>query len=218
MTRAELFTAVLRDLNREDKVDFLPEWLMGTEFRINGLLRVQEMVQHYGLPVSEQIFPVPVDFLAPVSLELRDFTDNTLGGVLGPLLYLPADQLASGLGTPEAGVIANPQWFTIRGRYIQLAPWTGTGSYMTDLWYYAKLPKLVEATSTNWLLDDAPHIYRAIMLHFGFRNLQEVERSDAEMLSAMQEIQFLNAQAEIARTPTGPLIKRQEARLSWRHS
>jgi len=57
--------------------------------------------------------------------------------------------------TKSAG---NPRFFAVVGRDILVTP-SPSGALSLDMDYYAKIPALGGAVTTNWLLEEAPHVY-----------------------------------------------------------
>lgn len=210
MNRLQLFAEVLADCNREDKADRLPGWLASAEFRINNKLRDQRMVQRAVLEITEMVFPVPPDLIAPKSMSIRvaSVTPGSPGDIVGGALYIAADMLDNGLADPAVYEPRGPRFFTMRGRSIELGNWNLAGEYQVDLWYYANLPVLDSDTSTNWLLTVAPHIYKDAMLHFAFLHLQEFDTSDRCLVRMSAELDFLNEQNKELLQGSGPLIQR----------
>lgn len=209
MNREELFAAVAADLNREDKMDRLPQWLESAEFRINAALRDERMVKRAVLEITETTFPVPPDFIEPQTTTIRHHITDPVrpGEVVGAAKYMPPDQIDDGWSTPLPNAPRGPLWYTMRGRNFELGNWNAEGPFQVDLWYYANLMKLVEPTDTNFLLTIAPHIYVDAMSHFGFRHLQEFDNADRCLVSMTAEIQFLNDKNEATKFK-GPLIAR----------
>lgn len=211
MDRAELFRNVLAEINRKDKGEFLPEWLATTHFRINEALRHEKMVRHSMMPVTERIFPMPPDFIeikGDISIRGGSVPQSP-GPVLGSLYYMPSDQVHAGLSNPGPYAFPRgPLWFTTRGNMIELGGWNKPGPFLVDLWYYAKLPELKADTDTNWLLTDAPHIYKDGMAALGFRHLKEYDISDRMLATMLGEIQGMNDHTQTRAQGTGPLIQR----------
>lgn len=223
MDRKQLFTEVLADLNRDDKADRLPGWLENAEFLINENLRDDRMLKHAVLQVTERVFPVPPNFVAANgNLSIRSGSDPAKPGpILHTLYYFPEDELNNGQANPRPGVPARgPLWYTTKGRFIELAGWNAEGPYLVDMWYYGELDKLPDDNSSNWLLDRASHIYKNLMLAFGFRHLQEFDTSDRYQMLGMGEIQALNDRNEEKKIAKGPLMMRPTqgfgARANWR--
>lgn len=211
MNRAELFTEVMADLNREDKADRLPGWLESAEFLINENLRDERMVKHAVLPITETEFPFPPDMQAPKgNISVRSGSDPANPGpVLASLYYMPSDEIDNGLGNPAYFELPRgPLWYTVRGRNVILGGWTKPGPFLADLWYYGDLMKLENDTDENWLSKIAGHIYKNLMLAFGFRHLQEFDTADRFQMQAMGEIQAINDRNEAKKYGDGPLIKR----------
>jgi hypothetical protein len=222
MTRDELYAAVRDDLNYGSGKDSrFPEWLASAEHLINTQMRVEEMVKHAALPITEMRFPVPPDYLAPKTLSMAKQTNTDgligVGAKTGSFVYIPPDQLDRGLDISN-DLPRAPGFYTVRGRYIELHKWTLDGDYITDMWYYAELPKFASGTSTNWLLTKAPHIYRLCMSSFGYDSYQEFDRGDALRARVAAEIMFMNDQSAQTQAAPGPLIMRPPRRLGGRHS
>lgn len=210
MDRQELFRQVLSDLNRLDKGDMLPGWLESAEFIIHENLRHERMVKHAVLPVTETVFPVPPNFIdAHGNISIRAGSDPTSPGpILASLRYMPSDQVDDKEGEPDAWDPRGPLWYTLKGRNIVLAGWNKSGPFLVDMWYYGKLDKLPNDTSSNWLLDEANHIYKDAMLYFGFRHLQEFDTADRHLASAVGFISKMNDNAEKRKAGSGALIAR----------
>jgi hypothetical protein len=216
MDRQALFSAVLRDLgNREDKADFLPEWLTSAEFRINSALRVDDMVKRSVTSLAETLISPPSDFIAPKQATLRKGSGALPGVLSGQLVYMPSDIFDSG----EYVIGTQPIFYTQRGKVLEFAGWTDSvGPWQLDLRYYAELPKLPEDGSTNWLLEKAPHIYRMAMMYFGYQNMQEFDNANNILVTITQEIQFMNDQNDKNQYGSGPLIMRPPRKIGGRHS
>lgn len=217
MDRAGLFAEVAKELNRQDKLEFLPSWLTSTEFRVNQLLRDRRMIERAILRVDTNEFPVPDDFLETESLSIQDGSLFPAFGAKasGALFYTPPDQLDS---DPKAFVTESPHWFTVRGRYMELAGWRVSTPFQVRLFYYAELRPLLNDDSTNWLLEKAPHIYRHGMLHFGFQHLEEYDVANNFLTTMVTEIQGINEIAKATKHGNGPLIMRPSQKLGGRHS
>jgi hypothetical protein len=224
MTRADIFAQVLSDINREDKADLLPGWLVSAESRINLALRDERMVKHAILPIEDYVFPLPADFLEHKSIELRQGVDGPVapGARLGPLKYIPSDQLDQGKAElPYPGV--RPAWFTVRGKQIEIGAWNkpivaGAAGFQIDMWYYAKLAALVVDESSNWFSDDFPHIYQDMIKFFAYRNLQEYDTADKHLAMATTEIGIINDASKKMQQGSGPLIMRPARRIGGRYS
>lgn len=210
MDRQQLFADVLSDINRKDKGDLLPGWLASAEFLINETLRDDRMVKHSVLPITERNFPVPPNFLeAQGELLVRSGSDPASPGpVLASLRYMGTADAADGYGEPDPWETRGPLWYTVRGREYQLAGWNVDRPYLVDLWYFGTIDKLPNDTSSNWLLDYAPQIYREGMKHFAFIHLEEPELSDRALGNMSGAISVLNNNTEKRKTPQGPLIRR----------
>lgn len=219
MNRQEMFAAVLTDLNREDKIDMLPGWLESATSRANLLLRVKDMVFRATIPVTEHIVPLPADFLDFYSLTIRQDATPDFSGWRGPLEYMPPDQFDRGFDIPHpTRPPHSPLYYTMRGGNLELGRWGYPVPFKLDLWYYRKMGVPQAASDTNWLMLHHPHVFKNIMLHFGYNHLQEFDIAGALMQSATAEIQALNDATQALRYGTGPLLSRPARRIGGRRS
>ena len=93
---------------------------------------------------------VPADFLEVKSLKLTSTNPQT------PLSFLSIDALDNEMTKHTAS--GRPKFFGIVGGQFRIVP-TPDSNYTTELTYYAKLAKLSNANTTNWLLTSNPDIY-----------------------------------------------------------
>lgn len=139
MTYAELLADVEDTLDRGDVATRLPRWLRMVEARLNRLLDDPEM--EVSAPVTGDGAPLPDDFGSMVSL---GSSDGTRLAQIGNVEYASI--------RPSSGT---PRYYTIREGKIYYVP----GSAVATLVYRRQVPRLTEASGTNWLLDRAPDLY-----------------------------------------------------------
>lgn len=208
MTRAELLALAAEEINRQDKTSKLPGWLASAEFRINNLLRDRRMVQRALLPIpADGYFTTPNDFLEADSLAIQNY--NLVNGFLKPGSKIGTPRYVSAEAVdenPDGYVTPFPGWFTTRGQFIELVGWSSPKPIQAQLFYFAKLPKLINDTDTNWLLEEAPHIYVNAIAHFGFKHLEEDERATMLLQEVAAELQAMTDRSAEMKTLAGPLI------------
>ena len=80
----------------------------------------------------------PLDFLTPEQMDDRDQIQGSAPGI--------------------------PKYFTIIGNQIRVSP-SPDATYTAELVYFAKLDKLSDSVTTNWLLTSSPdaYLYGALM-------------------------------------------------------
>lgn len=218
-SRAQLFSDLASAVNRQDKIDLMPSWLSSAEFRLNNLLRDREMVTRAIMQVTDLVFATPPDFLEADTMSIQAGTVNGVpSDRKGALFYVPPSEVDN--DTENTFVTDNPHWFTTRGKYIELVGWRALNiDFQVQLYYYAKLPKLVNDESTNWLLDQAPHLYENAMAHFAYQHLHEWDLADKMLQMVAAECASMNERTQSMKYGTGPLIKRPPAqRMGGRHS
>lgn len=221
MNRQQMFDAVLEDLNRKDKENMLPGWLESATARANEFLRVDDMVFRALLEVTQNIIRLPPDFIDFFSMSVRDATGSPTGpdGTRSLFVYMPPEQFDAGMDDPKPYRAPRaPLFYTKRGSYLEIGDWNIPKPYKLDLWFYRAMGVPQAATDTNWLMMKYPHVFKNIMLHFGYNHLQEFDVAGALMQSAIQEMQALNDMSAATRYGSGPLIARAPKKLGGRRS
>jgi len=149
-TYAELQAAVGDWLNRVDLDQKIPDFIRLAESTLNDVLRQADMVtQSTGITITSGRAALPSDALEVVYAQVGSTEDE-------PLEQVSPQQLTMlrRTRTRDAG---NPRFFAIIGRQIVVTPTPSSGTL--DIDYYQRIPALTTSNTTNWLLDDAPHVY-----------------------------------------------------------
>jgi len=149
-TYAELKTAIADWLNRADLDQKIPDFIRLAESTLNDVLRQADMVtQSTGITITSGRAALPADALEVVYAQVASTEDE-------PLEQISPQQLTM-LRRTRTRDAANPRFFAIIGRQIVVTPTPSSGSL--DIDYYQRIPALTDSNTTNWLLDDAPHVY-----------------------------------------------------------
>lgn len=149
-TYAELQTAIGDWLNRADLDQKIPDFIRLAESTLNDVLRSADMVvQSTSIAISSGRADLPADALELVYAQVAGAEDE-------PLEQITPQQLTM-LRRTRTRDAANPRFFAIIGRKIAVTPTPSSGSL--DIDYYQRIPALSDSNTTNWLLDDAPHMY-----------------------------------------------------------
>ena len=149
-TYAELKTAIADWLNRADLDQKIPDFIRLAESTLNDVLRQADMVaQSTGITIASGRAALPADALEVVYAQVASTEDE-------PLEQISPQQLTM-LRRTRTRDAANPRFFAIIGRQIVVTPTPSSGSL--DIDYYQRIPALTDSNTTNWLLDDAPHVY-----------------------------------------------------------
>ena len=149
-TYAELQTAIGDWLNRADLDQKIPDFIRLAESTLNDVLRSADMVtQSTSVAITSGRADLPADALELVYAQVAGAEDE-------PLEQITPQQLTM-LRRTRTRYAANPRFFAIIGRKIAVTPTPSSGSL--DIDYYQRIPALTDSNTTNWLLDDAPHMY-----------------------------------------------------------
>lgn len=149
-TYAQLQTAIGDWLNRADLDQKIPDFIRLAESTLNDVLRSADMVaQSTGVTITSGRATLPADALEIVYAQVASSDDE-------PLEQITPQQLTM-LRRTRTRDAANPRFFAVIGREIVVTPTPSSGSL--DLDYYQRIPALTDSNTTNWLLDDAPHMY-----------------------------------------------------------
>ena len=149
-TYAELKTSIGDWLNRSDLTNAIPDFISLAEAQVERTLRTRQMIVRANASFDAQYGAVPADFLETKSLKLTSTNPQT------PLEFLSIDALDN--KASEYTGSGKPRFFGVVGGQFRLVP-TPDSNYTTELTYYAKLTKLSNSVTTNWLLASSPDIY-----------------------------------------------------------
>jgi len=149
-TYAELKTSIGDWLNRSDLTNAIPDFISLAEAQVERTLRTRQMIVRANASFDAQYGAVPADFLETKSLKLTSTNPQT------PLEFLSIDALDN--KASEYTGSGKPRFFGVVGGQFRLVP-VPDATYTTELTYYAKLIKLSNSVTTNWLLTSSPDIY-----------------------------------------------------------
>ena len=149
-TYAELQTAIGDWLNRADLDQKIPDFIRLAESTLNDVLRQADMItQSTGVTITSGRATLPADALEVVYAQVGSTEDE-------PLEQVSPQQLTM-LRRTRTRDAANPRFYAIIGRQIVVTPTPSSGTL--DIDYYQRIPALTTSNTSNWLLDDAPHVY-----------------------------------------------------------
>jgi hypothetical protein len=128
----------------------IPDFIRLAESTLNDVLRSADMVTNLTVPITSGRATLPAEALEIVYAQVASTEDE-------PLEQIAPQQLTM-LRRTRTRDAANPRFFAIVGRQLVVTP-SPSGSVSLDLDYYQRLPALSPSNTTNWLLEDAPHVY-----------------------------------------------------------
>lgn len=149
-TYAELQAALADWLNRADLDQQIPDFISLAESTLNDVLRTSHMVASATSAISNSRVTLPSDALEIVYVQVAS-TPNQ------PLEQITPQQLVM-LRRARTKSAASPKFFAVVGRDMLVTP-TPSSATSLDIEYYQKIPALSASNTTNWLLEQAPHIY-----------------------------------------------------------
>ena len=149
-TYSELQTALADWLNRADLDQQIPDFIALAESTLNDVLRSSFMVTSATQAITAGRASLPSDALEIVYVQVADTEDE-------PLEQTTPQQLLM-LRRARTRAAGNPKFFAIVGRELLVTP-TPSSATSVDIDYYQKIPALSDSNTSNWLLDEAPHIY-----------------------------------------------------------
>ena len=157
MNYAQLKSNIADFLNRSDLTAVIPTFIELAESQMERPLRVRQMIARATASVDTQYSAVPADFLEAKTFKI------TSSNPIQPIEFLTPEQMDD-RDQLYANAPGMPKYFTIVGNQIRVAP-TPDATYTAELMYFAKLPKLSDSVTTNWLLASSPdaYLYGALM-------------------------------------------------------
>lgn len=169
-TYSALQTSIASWLEREDLTATIPDFISLAEARMNRDLRVNRMLTRATATISDGFSAVPTDFLAPRSM--RD-SDNKL------LAFVTPEQMAT---IKEANTSGALTYYALVGTEFEYAP-VPTDGEVVSLTYYAKIPALTDANTSNWVLASHADAYlRGALLEAALYLRNSVEAAEQKGL------------------------------------
>lgn len=148
-TYSGLKTSVADWLNRDDLTTAIADFISLAEAQMERKLRTRQMLVRANATIDTEYAAVPDDFLEAKSFKLSTNPVTALG-------FETIDSLDNlSWNYPSA---SKPRFFSVVGGQFRFLP-VPDSSYTGELAYYAKLSKLSDSNTTNWLLTSAPDAY-----------------------------------------------------------
>ena len=129
---------------------------------------VRPMRTRTDITINAEYIDGPTDMVRPVSVEA------TSDSVKSRVPFVETENLSAMQG--KALSDNKPQAFTREGDELRFYP-VPTSIYAGTLIYYARLPGISAASSTNWLLAAYPHIYLTGAHYYAYRDEPDIEKA-----------------------------------------
>lgn len=194
-TFAGLKATIADYLNRDDLTAIIPSFITIAEAKFNRKLRTRQMIKRAEGQIETAFFTYPADWL-----QAKEFQLNT-----NPIVRLQFVTEAYGdeLKANRYVSIGQPAYYTITGTQLEFIP-APDSTYSAELTYYAKIPALSDANTSNWLLAYAPDLYLYGALMEAAPYLKDDERLPvwSQMyISSLGDIEVADQRASVSSTP-----------------
>ena len=194
-TYAQLKSTLADYLNRDDLTAIVPTFIKLAESKFNRKLRVRQMVTRANATIDTAFFSPPADWL-----ESKEFQLNT-----NPITKLEfiTESYGNELRATRFTAGGKPRYYTVVGSQLEFIPTPDT-EYQGELTYYAKIPALSDANTSNWLLAYAPDLYlygALIEAEPYLKNDERVGLWGELYLRVVADIEVADERASVASTP-----------------
>lgn len=147
-TYSELQTSIANFLNRSDLTSQIPDFITMAEARFNRELRHWQMETRSTATFDARYEELPADWLETIRISVKGYE---------PLELVSHDyMLEMREATNDTG--GTPSFYALSAGQIELFP-TPDDSYDGSMIYFAEIPALSDANTSNWLLENAPDAY-----------------------------------------------------------
>lgn len=206
-TYTELQTAVIEWLARDQDTTLIariPTFIQLAEAKFNRSLFVRQMEQRSTALIDTgssepEFISLPSDFQSMRRIRLSSVTGKP------GLSYLTGASMDEFLAS-TANATGRPQYFTILGDEIELAPSPNSNDTI-EMIYRQNIPAL-SSNSTNWLLDLAPDLYLYGALLESAPYIKEDARIQTWGLGFSTALDGLNNLGLVSTFNAGPLTMR----------
>jgi hypothetical protein len=189
-TYATLKTAVADFLNRDDLTSVVPTFIALAEADMQRKVRHWRMETRSTAQLDTQFSAIPADWVETIRFYLTS-------GETARLELLSHAELLD--RKQRAGAVnGQPYYYAMTGSQFELYP-VPDGVYTGELLYFAKIPALSDAATTNWLLTDSPDAYLYGALVHAAPYLKDDARIQVWAALYQSAIDSLNAASDSAR-------------------
>ena len=148
MLYADLLSAIASYTKRSDTATLAPTWIALTEAKLNRELRHFRGLTRLATTISAEFTNAPSDLLALRSARLID-------SPYWPLPCLSAEQMAGRRAEQRSGTLDS---LALIGAQLCASP-VPAATYNVEILYYAAIPGLSAAATSNWVLANFPALY-----------------------------------------------------------
>jgi hypothetical protein len=146
-----LLKSVIADfVNREDLTSVIPTFITLAEADMQRKVRHWRMEARSTAQLDTQFSAIPADWAETIRFYLTTGETSRLE-LISQAELIDRKQR-------DGNVTGRPYYYAMTGSQFELYP-VPDGTYAGELVYFAKIPALSDAATTNWLLTNAPDAY-----------------------------------------------------------
>lgn len=147
-TYAGLKASIASFLDRDDLTAQIPDFITLCEARMNRDIRHWQMEARSTATFNEQYEGLPTDWQELIRVSLTNDRHLDVISQAKMVEYRESNRNTGG----------KPRFYTLSASQIELFP-TPDDDYPATLIYYARIPALSDANTSNWLLQHSPDAY-----------------------------------------------------------
>ena len=170
---------------------------------IYAKLRVRQMISTSSVTISSGATTAafPTGYLDPLHFGIP--------GVMNTIRHWDVERFRTSLGWDESAVLPEgiPTVWTDHDTLIQLNT-RADQAYTAKMVHYKTPTALSGSNLTNWLTDKYPTLVRRACLMFAYEARKELEMMNAEEARALQQIQEINVESDLA-------LRGMEMDMNW---
>ena len=193
VSRSTLITEFQAYIKRSFAIDRQDTFIQLTELRILRDLRVQENMVKTTLIPTSNLVDLPADFI-----DVRELSAKN-GSRVVVLTSIGRHRLS--IATSQTGF---PVVYSIMGNQVEVGPITIPAEF--TLWYWQKLPPLLNPSDTNVLLTTYPYLWLYAMLVEGAVYIQDDTMAVTARDTYLAEVDRVNRRADESRHGEAPVI------------
>ena len=194
----ELKESIQTWTEREDLGSVTADFIALVESDLNHRLRVREMLTRDTFSASTQYTSLPTDFLEMSRLTITSLEPDKELRFLTPQMMSEARDYHSTSGEPI--------YYSIVADEVELLPTPAT-SYTVERVYFAEIPALTSANTSNWVLAEHPEAYLHGCLAHAFRFVFDEARSTVHEAEYQKAVQNIISSDKRQRTGQRPVIR-----------
>lgn len=192
LDRQTLLTEFEAYIKRAFPIDRQDTFIQLSHDRIFRDLRVQENMINVTLTAA-QLMPLPADFIDVRELSYMNGSRRVVLSSVGRHRF-----------SLSVSITGFPTVYSIMGDEVEVAPRTLPADF--SLWYWQKLPQMVNPTDTNVILTTYPYLYLYALLLEGAVYIQDDTMRATAAETYLTEVQRVNQRADESRHGEAPVI------------